>query len=104
MSTSDKRSQQDFRVATAVMANPSSASITDSWRKRLVVTDKGKPRALLANAIIVLKDAPEWDGVLGFNEFSLDTVVLKSTPWGADVGLRMDRSGRPINNRLVTTQ
>ena len=89
MSTSDNRGQQDLRAATAaVMANPSAASIADAWRKRLVVTAKGKPKALLANAIIALKYAPEWDGVLGFNEFSLDTVVLKGTPWGADVGLR----------------
>ena len=58
------------------------------WRMRLVVTDKGKSKALLANAIIALRHAPEWEGVLGFNEFSLDTVVLKNTPWAAAAGLR----------------
>jgi len=55
---------------------------------RLVVTDNGKPKALLANAIIALTYAPEWEGVLGFNEFSLDTVALKNTPWAAAAGLR----------------
>ncbi len=45
------------------------------------MTDRGTPRAVLANAITALRLAPEWDGVLGFNEFSMCTVTLKQPPW-----------------------
>jgi predicted P-loop ATPase len=56
--------------------------MAEGWRSRLMVTGDGKPRALLANAITALQYAPEWEGVLGFNEFSLGVVMLKSAPWG----------------------
>lgn len=48
-----------------------------NWQQQLLMTDRGTPRAVLANAIIALRLAPEWDGVLGFNEFSMATVALK---------------------------
>lgn len=51
------------------------------WRQDLLMTDRGTPRAVLANAITALRLAPEWDGVLGFNEFSMSTVALKPPPW-----------------------
>jgi predicted P-loop ATPase len=47
----------------------------------LIVDNEGKARPLLANAITALRDAAEWQGVLGFNEFSLNTVARKPTPW-----------------------
>jgi predicted P-loop ATPase len=53
----------------------------DSWREHLLMNDRGNPRAVLANAITALRLAPEWDGVLGFNEFSTSTVALISPPW-----------------------
>ena len=53
------------------------------WQQSLLMTDRGTPRALLANAITALRLAPEWDGVLGFNEFSMTTVALKPPPWPA---------------------
>jgi predicted P-loop ATPase/5S rRNA maturation endonuclease (ribonuclease M5) len=53
------------------------------WRKQLIVNDKGTARGLLANAITALRKAPEWKGVLGFNEFSLSITALRDTPWGA---------------------
>lgn len=53
-----------------------------SWRDALLFTDKGEPRALLANVITALRGAPEWDGVLWRDEFSLRTVARKPAPWG----------------------
>jgi predicted P-loop ATPase len=35
----------------------------------------------LANAITALRVAPEFSGVLGFNEFTLGTTMLKPVPW-----------------------
>jgi predicted P-loop ATPase len=59
----------------------------ENWRAGLIrskATGKkpGAPKPILANAITALRQAPEWFGVLGFNEFSLGTVALRSAPWG----------------------
>jgi predicted P-loop ATPase len=51
------------------------------WRQDLILTDKGKIKPLLANAITALRSAPEWTGVLTFDEFSLRASAGKATPW-----------------------
>jgi predicted P-loop ATPase len=53
------------------------------WRANLIVNNAGQPRALLANAITALREAPEWSGVLALNEFSLGTAALVAPPFGA---------------------
>jgi hypothetical protein len=62
----------------------------NDWRMRLICrqTRNGEPQPfpVLANAIIAFRHAPEWEGVLGFNEFSLQVVTLQPTPWGKPVG------------------
>lgn len=37
---------------------------SEPWRGRLILTDSGKPRPLLANAITALREAPCWQCVL----------------------------------------
>ena len=51
----------------------------------MIVTEKGSPRPLLANAITALR-SPKWEGVLALDEFSLHIVTKKETPWGKPVG------------------
>jgi predicted P-loop ATPase len=59
-----------------------------AWRKDLLRskppmnTTEGRILPVLANAIAALRHAPEWGGVLAFNEFGFGTVTLKPTPWG----------------------
>jgi predicted P-loop ATPase len=58
-----------------------------TWKRDLLRTKplnacEGRILPVLANAIAAFRHAPEWGGVLAFNEFALGTVVLKSTPWG----------------------
>lgn len=53
------------------------------WREELVVNDKGQPRAILANAITALRSAPEWSGVLAWDEFAMRVIVMRNPPWGA---------------------
>jgi predicted P-loop ATPase len=59
-----------------------------AWRKDLlrskppVNTTEGRILPVLANAIAAFRHAPEWGGVLAFNEFGFGTVVLRPTPWG----------------------
>ncbi len=57
------------------------------WRKDLICNQNGTPKPILANAITALRGAPEWRGVLGFNEFSVGVATLKPAPWvGAATG------------------
>ncbi len=59
----------------------SSKAAQDAWRQHLIMNERGSPRAVLANAITALRSAPEWDGVLGFNEFSMSTIALNRPLW-----------------------
>jgi len=59
----------------------SSKAAEDDWRQHLIMNERGNPRAVLANAITALRSAPDWDGVLGFNEFSMSTIALNRPPW-----------------------
>lgn len=68
---------------------PAAGDDGKGWRQDLLMSDRGAPRAVLANAITALRLAPEWDGVLGFNEFSTCTVTLKPPPWTTE-GSRSD--------------
>ena len=51
------------------------------WRLDLEVTPTKQPRPLLRNAIIALRAAPEWQGVLAYDEFGLTTMAMKPPPW-----------------------
>ena len=61
---------------------------SSAWRKDLLRAKppmnntEGRILPVLANAIAAFRHAPEWGGVLAFNEFALGTVALKTTPWG----------------------
>ena len=59
-----------------------------AWRKDLIRakpatnTTEGRILPVLANAIAAFRHAPEWGGILAFNEFGFGTVALKPAPWG----------------------
>ncbi len=56
------------------------------WRRQLLVTAKGAPRAVLANIVTALREAPEWAEVLTYNEFSCRVEPQKQPPWKLPVG------------------
>jgi predicted P-loop ATPase len=58
-----------------------SATLWD-WYKELIRSDKNKILPILANAITALRWAPEWCGVLAFNEHALNISTTRETPWG----------------------
>ena len=70
---------------------PTVTPMVASWRDLLLRgharkgSEKGPILSVLANAITALRNAPEWNGVLAFNEFSLGTVALKPAPWDGAV-------------------
>jgi predicted P-loop ATPase len=52
-----------------------------TWRTELMVSKQGEPKALLVNAALALRSAPEWKGVLAFDAFGLRTIALAAPPW-----------------------
>jgi predicted P-loop ATPase len=54
---------------------------TPFWKSRLLLTKNGTIKAALVNADIALRYAPEWDGVLGFNQFTNTLHIMKRPPW-----------------------
>jgi len=84
-----RRGQQTGRDVLEILRPPQ-----PEWRKRLILTEKGYPKAVLANCLLALREAPEWNGVLGFNAFSMTTAFLKAPPWDGEPGDVTDNSDR----------
>jgi hypothetical protein len=61
---------------------------TCAWKRDLLRAKspmnatEGRILPVLANAIAAFRHAPEWGGVLAFNEFGFGTVALRPAPWG----------------------
>jgi len=51
------------------------------WRKKLLLNSNDAPRAVLANVLIALREAPEWQGILAFDEFALRPMLRGRAPW-----------------------
>ena len=51
------------------------------WRVNLILTPTKTPRPILANALIALREAPEWQGALAYDEFALVTKLMRAPPW-----------------------
>lgn len=56
---------------------------TADWRDELLLNSRKVPQPVIANVMIALRDCPEWDGVLGFDDFTRRTVALRPPPWAA---------------------
>ncbi len=88
-------------AAYASNGRSGSEAAGQGWRGHLICGDRG-PRALLANAITALRYAPEWVGVLGYDEFSLKTVALMPAPWEAGTNDWRSRDWKPRDDGLAT--
>jgi putative DNA primase/helicase len=56
------------------------------WHRSLLRSASGVPKAVLANAITALSQAPEWSGLLAFNDFAVRVQTRRVTPWGKPAG------------------
>ena len=56
------------------------------WTAGLLLNDNGAAKPVLANAILALQLAPDWSGVLGYDEFAKQLRIRKATPWGRTTG------------------
>ena len=69
------------KMAAAAAARAAAEPISIGWKRRLITSREGVAKPILANAIIALSQAPEWEGVLAYSDFSMSTVCLKVPPW-----------------------
>jgi predicted P-loop ATPase len=73
-------------AATVAAALPSLPAVPQSWEYALM-HKHGELMPCLANVHDILRHAPEWQGVLGFDEFSSRVWKLRPSPWdGAQIG------------------
>ena len=79
------RAEQKAKRATSTLRIANPATDRD-WSAGLIRTATGGVRPILANVIHALRHAPEWRGVLHFNEFAVTVETAKVTPWGGHAG------------------
>lgn len=51
------------------------------WQNRLVKNQYGAPKACVENALVALECAPEWQGVLHFDQSALKIIAKQRPPW-----------------------
>jgi len=51
------------------------------WRDKLIKAHGGKPRPILANAIVAFSEAPEWCGTLAYDLFHLRVMFIGKPVW-----------------------
>src|SRR5262249_20309947 len=56
------------------------AKTSDGWQSKLLCSDQGKLLACYENADLYLQNSPEWNRVLGYNEFVGGIFILKVPP------------------------
>ncbi len=66
----------------------------DIWKAGLRRFNSGAPIPQLANVIHALKHAPQWAGVLAFDEFALNVVSKMPTPWSTSPEIWTDNHDR----------
>ena len=56
--------------------------LRSGWQESIpILTPTKTPKAVLANALYALREAPEWQGVLGYDEFTMATMAMLPPPW-----------------------
>src|SRR5262245_2032040 len=77
-------------------------SYRNGWRADLLYSDKRHPKPLLANAITAFRHAPEWQGVLAYDEFAHKIIARAPPPWVHTSGSWQDRSWTETDTILST--
>ena len=53
----------------------------DHWTDGLMLNKHGVPLGILRNVLYALRNAPEWHGVLAYDEFAARAITRKPPPW-----------------------
>jgi hypothetical protein len=51
------------------------------WTDGLMLNKHGVPLGILRNVLHALRNAPEWHGVLAYDEFAARAMTRKPPPW-----------------------
>src|SRR6476620_10469191 len=63
------------RARTSLRSRP------DGWKIGLILNKHGVPFGNLRNVLHALHNAPEWKGVLAYDEFAETVITRRSPPW-----------------------
>jgi predicted P-loop ATPase len=80
---------------------PAVEGASAAWRDGLLLNLNGTVKPALANVITALRGAPEWAGVLAYNEFAHFTVLQKPAPW-ATAEAEVPAEWTPNDDTLTT--
>jgi hypothetical protein len=50
------------------------------WEKKLKLDKEGRVRPILFNLSLILREGPDWEGSIGFDEFAARVVIKGITP------------------------
>ncbi len=78
----------DQKGALRALAEHYNIESPGAWREKLKRSAKGVPTPFLLNAVLAFREAPEWRGRLGYDEFADQTKLLAAPPWGGGSGPR----------------
>ena len=62
----------------------------DHWTDGLMLNKQGLPLGNLRNVLHALRNAPEWRGVLAYDEFAARAITTKPPPWSNQKGEPLD--------------
>jgi putative DNA primase/helicase len=84
------------------MTSKGSQRGNQNWESRLIRNSSGKPKAIFANALLALREAPHLRNRLRFNEMSLCTEVCAPLPWDKPSNTGEARAWTDNDDRLLT--
>jgi predicted P-loop ATPase len=61
--------------------------MNQNWKSDLFTNKAGEIRPQLSNAMLAFREAPAWSGVLAYDEFARETMMLAPPPWSGDADL-----------------
>ncbi len=71
----------DWLAEVGTLEDQPFAESTVNWQGQLIRNQKRTPVACLQNVLVALRYAPEWRGVLHFDESALRVVAKAAPPW-----------------------
>ena len=99
---SGKRQRSESPRATGPQPALSVTAESTSWRDALLLNLNFTVKPALANAITALRRAPEWKGVLAYNEFSHYIALQSPPPWASAGGFKPTEWAP--NDDILTTE
>lgn len=87
LSEISQRTRRRFKVATlrailkSIHGESRHLAVRPSWIDAVIKDKDGAPVPMAANVLTVFRQADEWRGVLGFDEFHYRPMLLRKPPW-----------------------